>query len=245
MSEWAARRFWREAGLREAPGGWEVVLDGRPVRAPSKAPLVVPTLALAEALAAEWNAVGDQVDPTTMPWTRSANSAVDKVAGREGGVVEVLADYGGTDLLSYRAEGPDELVRRQAASWDPLIDWASSRFGARLSVTAGVMPVPQDAEALRRLRAPLEAAEPFALTALHDLVVLPGSLVLGLAAAEGWASPEVLWRLSRIDEEFQAEQWGRDEEAEAAAAAREEAFLHAHRFLIASRGEQGPASREG
>ena len=237
MTEWVARRFWREAVAQETEGGWEVALDGRPVRTPSKAPLIVPTRALAEALSAEWSAVGERIDPLSMPWTRSANSAVEKVKPQRGAVVAALAEYGGTDLLSYRADGPEALAERQRAAWDPLLEWAESRFGGRLAVTEGVMPVAQDASAVAALRAPLEAVDAFALTALHDLVVLPGSLVIGLAAAEGRAPPEELWRLSRIDEEFQAEQWGRDAEAEAASPTKEAAFLHAHRFLVASRGD--------
>ena len=235
MSEWAARRFWRAAAVREAEGGWEVALDGRPLRTPLKAPLALPTKRLAEALAAEWDAVAERVEPGTMPWTRSANSAVDKVAAQRAEVIGLLAEYGATDLLCYRAEAPGALAERQAAGWDPMLDWANARFGARLAVTAGMMPVPQDPAALARLRGALEAADAFALTGLHDLVVLTGSLVLGLVAAEGAAPPEQVWELSRIDEAFQAEQWGRDAEAEEAEARRRAGFLHAAAFLEASR----------
>ena len=235
MSEWAPRRFWKAVSTVEREDGWEVSLDGRPLRTPFKAPLLVPTAAMAEELAREWDAVGERVDPREMPWTRSANSAVDKVPAQRDEVVGVLSEYGATDLLSYRADHPEGLAERQAAAWDPLLDWAEARFGARLAVTAGMMPIPQDDEALHRLRSAIDERDDFALTGLHDLIVLTGSLVLGLAAAEDFGAPEEVWRWSRIDEEFQAEQWGRDAEADAAAASHEAAFLHAYRFHRAAR----------
>ena len=235
MTEWAPRRFWKTVSSREGEGGWEIALDDRPLRTPSKMPLLLPTTALAAALVKEWEAVEDRVDPRRMPWTRSANSAIDKVPAQRADVVEMLGEYGATDLLSYRATHPEALVERQSEAWDPLLDWAAERYGARLAVTAGMMPVPQDGGALTRLRKAVAENDDFALTGLHDLVVLTGSLVLGLAAAEGVDAPEVIWRRSRVDEDFQAEQWGRDEEAAAAAAAHEADFLHAHRFLRAAR----------
>ena len=236
MTEWAPRRFWKAVAVREVEGGWEVALDERPLRTPFKSALLVPTSAMADELAREWDAVGDRVDPRTMPWTRSANSAVDKIPVQREAVVGMLAEYGATDLLSYRADRPEALAERQAAAWDPMLDWADDRYGARLAVTAGMMPVPQDADALSRLRRAVAAQDDFALTGLHDLVVLTGSLILGLAAAEGVGTADELWRLSRIDEEFQAEQWGRDEEADAAAAMQKAAFQHAHRFHRAALG---------
>ena len=159
MSEWKARRFWKEAAIREAEGGWEIALDGRSLRTPNKQPLILPTAALAEAIAAEWDAQEDLVTPQTMPLTRAANSAIEKVTPQRNEVVAMLADYGGTDLLCYRAEAPAELVARQAAAWDPLLDWSAETFGARLIDTVGVIPVAQDPAALARLRAALEALD--------------------------------------------------------------------------------------
>lgn len=228
---WKNRRFWKTAAAAlHAEGGYAIMLDGRPVRTPAKALLRLPTAGLAEAVAAEWAAQGDTLDPATMPFTRAANSAIDTVAPHHQAVVDTVAAYGGTDLLCYRAQHPAELVARQATGWDPLLDWAEARFGARLAVTSGVMAVAQPSEALARLRARLAAADPFALAALHDLVSLSGSLVLGLAAAEGYLPPEAIWSLSRIDEDFQAEQWGTDEEAAEAAAYRRGEFLQAFRL---------------
>lgn len=234
MSGWAAKRFWTEARAEAAPEGFTVRLDGRPVRTPSKAPLVVPTRAMAEAIAAEWAAQDGKVDPRTMPTTRSANSAIDKVVPQFHEVATLVAAYGASDLLCYRAAGPDGLIRRQAEAWDPMLDWAAGTFGARLAVTTGVVPVAQDAAACAALEARVRACSSFELAALHDLVGLSGSLVLGLAAANGVAAPEDVWTLSRIDEDWQADLWGHDEEAEEAAAAKRAEFLHAHRFWVLS-----------
>ena len=196
----------------------------------------MPTPALAEALAEEWRAVEDDIRPADMPVTRSVNAAIDKVIPQFDEVARLIASYGGTDLLCYRAQAPEALVRRQAAGWDPLLDWADARFGARLSVACGVMPVGQSDAALDRLRARVTLATPFQLAALHDLVGLSGSLVLGLAVADGRLDADTGWALSRIDETFQAEQWGRDDEAEAAAAFKRDEFRHAARFHALSTG---------
>lgn len=231
MSEWKARRFWKAASVEAEGGGWQVLLDGRPIRTPGKLPLVMPTRALAQAIAAEWDAQADVIDPNTMPLTRAANSAVEKVTPQFAAVADMLAGYGGTDLLSYRASGPATLAERQAAGWDPLIDWAARALRAPLKITEGVIPVAQDAGALARLRARLDALTPWQLTALHDLVTLPGSLILGLAVLEGRLDADAAHALSRIDETFQAERWGRDDEAEATAAARLDAMRVAARLL--------------
>ncbi|PAU96436.1 ATP12 family chaperone protein [Paracoccus salipaludis] len=231
MSEWKARRFWTRAEVADVEGGYEVRLDGRPVRTPGKLPLVLPTRALAQAVAAEWDAQTDAIDPGAMPLTRAANSAIERVAPQFDAVADMLADYGGTDLLCYRAEHPVELVVRQAEGWNPWLDWARDDLGADLRVTQGVIPVTQDREALARLRARLAELTPWQLTALHDLVTLSGSLVLGLAVLEGRLDAEAAHRLSRIDEEHQAEIWGRDEEADIAAGDRLQALRNAARLL--------------
>jgi chaperone required for assembly of F1-ATPase len=230
MSEWKARRFWSDAAPEPVEGGFEVRLDGRPVRTPAKTLLVVPTERLAHAVSAEWQAQGETVDPTTMPMTRMANSALDKVTPQQADVAEHLAAYGESDLLCYRADAPQELVDRQAAAWDPLLAWAEDRYGARLAVGTGVMFVPQEADAVAALRRPVDALDPWALAAFHDLVALPGSLVIAFAATSGEWDRADLWARSRIDEAWQAEQWGVDEEAAALASAKGDAFLDAGRF---------------
>jgi chaperone required for assembly of F1-ATPase len=147
----------------------------------------------------------------------------------------MLADYGGTDLLCYRAEEPESLIRSQADGWDPLIDWSATELRAPLRITHGVIPVPQDAASLARLRAPVDGLDVFGLTALHDLVTLPGSLILGLAVINGRISADDAHALSRIDDEYQAERWGRDEDSDAAAAGRLEAMRSAERLWTLSR----------
>lgn len=231
MSEWKARRFWTTAAAEPVAGGWQVTLDGRPVRTPGKQPLVLPSRLLAEAIAAEWDAQSDVIDPRAMPLTRAANAALEKVGPQVDAVADMLADYGATDLLCYRADHQERLAARQAAAWDPLLDWIAGQ-GARLAVTRGVIPVPQDAAALAALRARLSGLSAWELTALHDLVTLPGSLVLGLAVLDGRITAAEAHDLSRLDEVFQTEEWGTDDEAEAAAAARRAAMQSAERLLI-------------
>lgn len=236
MSEWKARRFWKEAGITEAETGFGVVLDGRPVRTPAKAPLILPTRAFAEEVAREWDAVEEQIDPRDMPFTRTANAAIDKVAVQQAEVAEMIAEYGGTDMLCYRAEAPEALRARQDAAWDPLLDWAAASFGARLNVISGVMHVAQPETALAPLRAAVRACTPYQMAALHDLVALSGSLVIGLAVVRSHHPPETLWSLSRIDEDWQEEHWGADEEAQHKTALKRASFLHAARVWRLSAG---------
>ncbi|GAB5449528.1 ATP12 family chaperone protein [Gymnodinialimonas sp.] len=230
MTEWKAKRFWKEASVAEAEGGFRVMLDGRGVNTPGKLPLVMPTRAMAEAVAAEWNAQEDEIKPLTMPHTRSANSAIERVTPQWTEVTDMLLEYAETDVLCYRAEGPDELTQRQAAEWDPMLDWAAEALDARLEPRAGVMWVSQPATSVEALDRTLRQITPFPMTAMHDLVTLTGSLILGLAVAKGHISAKEAWRLSRIDETWQIEQWGADAEAEEAAAIKEAQLLHAEAF---------------
>lgn len=230
MSGWVAKRFWKATQAEACEGGFSVRLDARPVKTPAKTPLVVPTLAMAEAIAAEWDAQQGVIRPDTMPVTRSANSAIDKVGPLFDAVVGEISGYGGSDLLCYRAEAPVELVARQVAQWDPLLDWSEKELGARLQVTMGVIPVSQPAESLAALRTCVASHDPFQLAALHDLVAISGSLILGLAVARGRLTHDQAFALSRIDEHWQVEQWGEDEEFAAAEAYRQTAFAEAARF---------------
>lgn len=236
MSEWKAKRFWTAAEAVPEGGGFTVALDARPIRTPHKSPLILPSHALAAAVAGEWDAQTGTIDPRTMPLTRLANSAIDKVAPQFAAVAGMLAAYGETDLLCHRADAPEDLVHRQAAAWDPLLDWAALAHGARLTPTTGVLPAAQPQEALDRLAEILDATSPFELTAIHEFVTLSGSLVIGIAQFHGIETPDALWAKSRIDEEYQIEQWGRDEEADAANQLRYRAFLDAARFLDLTRG---------
>lgn len=229
----ARKRFWTGVDVVAAEGGFAIALDGRAIKTPAKVPLIVPTRALADLVAAEWRAQGDRIDPETMPATRGANAALDKVRVQFDAVVDILVGYGGSDLLCYRAADPAGLVARQAAGWDPLLDWATQRFGVRFVVTRGVMPVAQPAETLACLHRHVARFGPFQLTAFHDLVALPGSLVIALAVTEGFAAPHPLWQASRIDEQWQLEHWGEDTETLILADRRRQAFLHAVRFFDA------------
>jgi chaperone required for assembly of F1-ATPase len=231
MSDWKLKRFWTAAEAVAVDGLHEVRLDGRPIRTPGKAPLRVPTAALAGAMAAEWAAQGERVDPRTMPLTRTANSAIDTVVPHHAAVADLIAAYGETDLVCYRATGPEALVARQAAGWDPLVDWAAVELRAPLILTAGVIHVPQPEASIAALRAQVHALDAFRLAAFHDLVTLSGSLVIGLAAIRKLHTRDRLWSLSRIDEDWQAELWGHDDEAAALAAAKAGSFEEAGRFL--------------
>ena len=234
MSEWKQKRFWTSVASAPVEGGYAVQLDGRGVKTPAKAALVVPTSALADAIAAEWDAQEGTVDPRTMPFTRSANAAIDKVRIQHGEVADMLADYGDADLLCYRATTPEELMARQAAVWDPYLDWAEAQMGVRLVARSGVMHVPQDAAALATLRAATQALGDFEMAAFHDLVSMSGSLILGFCATQPDADSDAIWEASRLDELWQEEQWGPDDEATALAEVKRAAFVHAKRFFDAS-----------
>ena len=230
MTEWKAKRFWTKAHVIEADGGFRVTLDDRPINTPGKLPLILPTSAMAHAIAEEWDAQDGEIDPLTMPTTRSANSAVERVAPQHAAVAQMLAAYAETDLLCHRAEQPEELVQLQVEGWDPVLDWADQKYGARLQVGAGILPIQQSQDALGRLAKAVEDTPAFPMTALHDMISLTGSIVLGLAMADGHLTAAKAWDLSRIDEEWQIAQWGRDEEADAASNARRLQLFHAERF---------------
>ncbi|MEM8979955.1 MAG: ATP12 family protein [Pseudomonadota bacterium] len=235
MSEWALKRFWTAVSVAREDDGYAVLLDGRGVKTPAKKPLHVPSHAAASLIAAEWEAQVGQVDPTTMPHTRMANAAIDKVAVQFDEVANLLSDFGETDLLCYRAEGPEGLRARQAEAWDPLLAWANEQYGAKLTPVTGVMFAPQAPKALEALRAALQEQSNFELAALHDLISLTGSLVMGLAASQAAFDSEQLWAWSRIDDSWQIEQWGEDEEAMQVAEIKHRAFQDAYNFYHAVR----------
>jgi chaperone required for assembly of F1-ATPase len=230
MSNWKTKRFWKEAVAEPCDGGFTVRLDARLVKTPLKAPLVLPTLAMAQAIAAEWDAQIGLIKPQTMPVTRAANSAIDKIVPQFNEVAGLLAAYGASDLICYRATDPQALVMRQAQAWDPMIAWAADTLHAPLIATAGVMHIAQDAGSLDRLQAQVFALDAFRLAGLHDLVAISGSLVLALAVSHRRLSGPEAWVLSRIDETWQQELWGIDEEAADLQALRERGFLDADRF---------------
>lgn len=227
MSDWKAKRFWKEAIVAEVAGGFEVKLDGRSVKTPAKRALILPTREMADVIAVEWDAQEGEIKPQTMPATKTANAAIDKVAVQHGEVADMLAAYGDSDLLCYRAEAPEELVARQAAQWNPMLEWGRTTLGVELALRTGVMHQPQDAAILKVLSDQTHALSNFELAAFHDLVSLSGSLILGFAAARQARPIEQIWDLSRLDEIWQIEQWGSDDEAEELAQIKKTSFLHA------------------
>lgn len=225
------KRFWKEVTVERVDESHALRLDGRPVRTPGRALLALPTAALAEAVAAEWRDAPETVDPRAMPLTGLANAAIDRIAPDRAAFAAGLAAYGGSDLLCYRAEEPPPLVARQAAHWDPLLDWARGRYDVHFEVTTGVMHRPQPPATLARLGEAVAALDAFRLAGLSPLVTVSGSLIAALALAEGAADAEAVWRASRVDEDWQAEQWGEDELAARARDARRADFDAGARFL--------------
>lgn len=228
---WAPKRFWKAATVAAEGDGFTVLLDGRKVKTPAKAPLVVPTEGLAQLIAAEWDAQQGAVKPDTMPATRMANSAIDKVVPQYDEVAALLAAYGETDHLCYRAEKPAALIDRQQAAWDPLLDWAKDALQAPLRTGHGVIHIAQPPESLASLHDQVRALGNFRLAAFHDLVSLSGSLILAFAVARGRLDPQTAWEASRIDEIWQIEQWGEDEEAAELTESKRKAFHEAARFF--------------
>ncbi len=229
------KRWWKEVSVRPVATGFEIWLDARQLRSPAKADFVVPTRAMADAIAEEFRAQTSPIDPNTMPVTRAAHAAIDKVTPRMAEVVAELAGYGGADLLCYRAGAPERLRARQDAVWQPWLDWAADRINAPLAVYTGVIHGVQPQASLDQLTNAVAGFDAFELTALHDLVAISGSVVLGLAVADGAIGPGAAFDLSRIDEIWQAEIWGSDSEAEAAATLKRRAYLDAYNFLQLAR----------
>ncbi|WP_454916126.1 ATP12 family chaperone protein [Xanthobacter sediminis] len=213
------RRFYTEARVGEAEGGFTVLLDGRPVRTPARGLLKVPTRALAEALAQEWDAQATEIDPFSMPLTRLVNVALDRVAAEAPAVREEVVRYAGTDMLFYRAEGPAGLVERQALHWNPVLAWAREAHGAPFFLAEGVCHVAQPEDSLARVAALVpQAALP--LAAVHVMTSLTGSALLALAVAQGVIDADTAWQAAHVDEDWNRELWGEDEMATARRAAR-------------------------
>jgi len=224
----AVKRFYQSAAVGE---DGSILLDGRPVKTPGRRDLAVPAAALAEAIADEWNAQGDIIDPRAMLLTGLANAAIDRIAPDAVGFARGLAAYGEADLLCYRVEAPAALAARQAELWDPILAWAQQRYEIVFEPALGVIHMPQPPETLARLAAAVAARDPFGLAGLSPLVTISGSLLIALALAEGALSLDQAWAAATLDEQWQAGQWGEDAEAAAALAGRRRDFAAAARFL--------------
>jgi chaperone required for assembly of F1-ATPase len=225
------KRFWKEVSVQPEDGGFGLLLDGRPVKTPARAPLVVPTREIADAIADEWRSVEDKIDPRTMPLTGLANAAIDRVAPDPQAFAAGLARYAEADLACYRAEGPTALIARQEEPWDKLLAWARRRYDVDFATTSSLMHVPQPAATVDRLSHAIAALDPFRLAALSPLITIGGSLVAALALLEQAVTADEAWHAVSVDERWQLEQWGSDAEAELALENRRRDFLAAARFL--------------
>jgi chaperone required for assembly of F1-ATPase len=232
----AVKRFYKNVAVERGEGGYAVTLDGKGVRTPSKAALTLPSRALADAVAAEWEAQAGEIKPQTMPMTQLASTAIDRVMPRRDAVIAEIASYGETDLLCYRADGPTGLVVRQATQWQPMLDWAADTYDAPLAVTEGVMPTPQPPAALAALRAAVAGCDDFSLAALYTLTVASSSLVLALAVRDSALDPDAACDASHLDEEWQAAEWGRDPAAESRRERNRKEILSAAAFLALLQG---------
>jgi chaperone required for assembly of F1-ATPase len=225
------KRVYREVRVAPAGGGWSILLDARTLQTPARAPLLLPRRRLAEAVATEWDAQAEKVVPATMPLMQLAATAIDRTAVQREQVIKEVVGYAETDLVCYRADRPPELVARQIAAWQPLVDWMTLRFDAPLLVTTGVVPKAQPAGAVAAIRAAIEPLDDFWLTALHSATTACGSVAIGLALAEERLDAAGVWQASQLDESFQIEQWGEDSEAAARRAALRRDIASTSRFM--------------
>lgn len=225
------RRFWKEVTLEPSTFGHAVRLDGRPVKTPTRNELALPTRRLADAVVAEWEAVGETIDPALMPMTGFANAAIDRIGADRDSFVGAIAAYGETDLLCYRAEAGEPLAERQTAVWDPWLDWARGRYDVSFVIVEGIMHQPQPEVTLVKLRAAVAARGTFELAAMAKLAHLSGSLILTLAILEQAGEAQDLWNAACLDELWQEELWGADHWAEKNRADREGEFMAAVNFL--------------
>jgi chaperone required for assembly of F1-ATPase len=228
------KRFYTSARVAQADGGFAVTLDGKPIRRPSGRQVIAPTREIADAITAEWNAQGDMINPLSMPLTRFANSVVEAVADRVDAVADDVAKYLGTDLLFYRAGHPEALVAQEAAHWDPIVFWAADALGAHFILAKGIVHVTQPEQAVAAAREAFPS-DPWSVSALHVVTTLTGSALLALALAHGVRDPDQVWAAAHVDEDWNIEKWGMDEEVAARRAARLVDFRAAVRILTALR----------
>lgn len=225
------RRFYKDVDVSESQNTFRVLLDGKPIKTPQRSMLALPTRELADAIAEEWRGQGETIKSETMPLTRLANAAIDTVSANGEATTAQIHAYANSDLLCYRATEPPELIARQAAQWDPLLEWAQERFSAPQAVVSGIVHAAQPPEVLAAMRRALDVWDAYALAAIHNATTITGSLVLALALAEGRLGAAEAFALSQLDDSFQAEKWGHDAEAETRAARLLGEMEAAERFL--------------
>lgn len=225
------RRFYKDVSVEAGSDGFFISLDGRPVKTPRKASLAVAQAALAEAVAEEWRAQGEFIDPETMPATKLVNTAVDGILGQEAAVAAEIVAFAGSDLTCYRAEQPVQLVALQARAWNPVLDWARDVLGAHFVVTEGVIPVEQPPEAIAAVAVAVARYDALSLAGLHVMTTLTGSVLIALAHVSGRLSAGEAWAAAHIDEDFQISRWGEDSEAMERRALRWSEFQTASRLF--------------
>lgn len=207
------KRFYKQAAAASQGNSYAIELDGRTIKTPKRTALGVPTEALAIAIASEWNALADEIDPEKLPLTKIANTAIDGVKGREREVHDDIVRYIGNDLLFYRADSPEQLVSRQAAAWDPILDWIADTFGVEFKTTVGIMPIEQNLLNVAKAASALSDETAMSLAPLHVMTTLTGSALLTIAHLKGRLTPDQVWHATHIDEDWQIEHWGNDDEA--------------------------------
>lgn len=225
------KRFWKEVAVVDADSSWGIALDRRPVRTPQRAPLAVASLALAEAIAAEWQDVGETIDPAAMPMTGLTNAAIDLAAPDLAAFAAPVAAYAESDLFCYRDARDAALQKEQAEAWNPLLSWAELRYGIEFALTQGVLPIDQPGATIAALRDAVLAQDPWRITALTPLVTIGGSLVAGLALLERAGDADALWDAVSLDDLYQERRWGADSEAQKMRAAHKRDWDNAARFL--------------
>ena len=236
MGDPQMKRFYKAVTVADEGAGHAILLDGRLIKTPARAPLAVPSPPLAQAIAAEWSVQGKTIDPRSMPLTGLANAAIDRVGPHRETFIRELAGYGETDLLCYRAEDPASLVARQAEGWDALLGWGQRRYDVAFTIVSGIMHRPQAPATVARLAEAVAARDAYALAGLSPLVTIGGSLVAALAVTEGAIAPDDAFAATHLDELWQAEQWGEDSLATEARRARQADFLAAARFVALAGG---------
>ena len=228
----ARRRFYKTVSVTDDFG---IALDDRVVKTPMKAPLRLPTRPLAEAVAAEWEAQGEKIDPATMLFTKLANTAIDRVGPLRAAIVSEVLDYANSDLVCYRAGTPDALVLRHTGAWDPIVDWARTALDAPFVVTIGIVHTPQPEAALQAYASALAELSHFELSAYYTIMTLTGSALIAMMLARNAITPEAAWAAAHVDEDYQIEQWGGDEEAATRHALRLKEFTACCRFMALAR----------
>ncbi len=226
-----AKRFYKSVALDERADGFGLTLDGRAVKTPLKKALLMPNLALGQAVAREWENQGEFIDPNSMMLTKLSNTALDRVGDERARIIDEIIEYANADLLCYRAERPAELVSRQCKLWNPVLDWAARDLGAQFSITAGIVHQSQTEDCLSAFRSFVESMSNFSIAGYHNTMSMTGSALLAAAAQRGHLSADEIWSLAHVDEDWQIEQWGSDEEEAERRARRRDEFMNILEFL--------------